>query len=129
MIPDQDNYYWRYAKTFSMIRGRTPSRAEFQASAVGKSWLAALEILEDSPEADATQAAQSTGQAAIAGNWEGQIKQLQAAVSERDAMLKSLQDNFNALQAKEASIDLTKLDAPEASLMVKIAAWFMGSKS
>lgn len=90
MIPDEDNYFYRYAKTFQMIRGRSPSREEFQISAVGKTWLTALEILEDSDEANDTQHAQDVGQLAIRDKWDQQIYGLQD-------QLKATNDKLNQI--------------------------------
>ena len=63
IIHDYDNEYGRWNKLFMQIRGRNASRDEFKASAVGQTWLHAMEILSDSTEADAaTSAADSLKQ-------------------------------------------------------------------
>lgn len=78
VIPDADNYYWRYGqKLAERLRGRQLSREEFRQHLVGKSDLTAIEILSDDPEADKAQDAQNLGFIAIRDNWEGQIKTLQ----------------------------------------------------
>ena len=55
-IKDTDAEYSRWKKTIMQIRGRTNdnvTRQEFRNAAVGRTWLQALEILSDNPEADA----------------------------------------------------------------------------
>jgi septal ring factor EnvC (AmiA/AmiB activator) len=52
MIPDQDNYYWRYNKAMQNIRGRQMTRDEFRKNFVGRSHLTMLEAMLDDPEAD-----------------------------------------------------------------------------
>lgn len=81
MIPDDDNDFARWSETFQMIRGRVPTREEFQASAVGRTWLSALEILEDSAEAAICQNWQSVGQVAVTDNWQKQIEDLTAELA------------------------------------------------
>lgn len=78
VIPDQDNYFARYSKTFKAIRGRNPSREEFRLNGVGLTWLKVLEILEDNSEADNAAQAQNVGQLAIQDQWQNQIYGLQA---------------------------------------------------
>lgn len=75
MVTDSDNEYWRWNKLAIQIRGRNEgfSRDEFRAAAVGKTWLRAMEILSDDPEADASERARRVGQVAVRDNWEGQI--------------------------------------------------------
>lgn len=88
MIPDEDNYFYRWVETFQMIRGRTPTRDEFRNNAVGLTWLKALELLEDDPEAQATQNAQNTGQKAIQEDWQGQIVELKKQLAAQGTVLK-----------------------------------------
>jgi septal ring factor EnvC (AmiA/AmiB activator) len=52
VIPDQDNYYWRYNKAMQNIRGRQMTREEFRKNFVGRSHLTMLEAMLDDPEAD-----------------------------------------------------------------------------
>lgn len=78
MIPDQDNYYWRFGQDLSMrIRGRALSREEFRKYIVGQSSLRAIEILSDDPEANAVQNWQNVGQVAVRDKWDKQIYTLQ----------------------------------------------------
>jgi len=53
MINDADNEYYRWNKLATQIRGRDLfSRQEFRNAAVGRTWLAAMEILSDDKEAN-----------------------------------------------------------------------------
>lgn len=106
MINDTDAEFWRWQITGKYIRGRVMSRDEFRAAAVGKSWLRALEILDDDVEANITQTTQEVGQVAIRDKWEQQINDLRAQLATR------------------TNIDLTTLQPAEASLLVKLAAFF-----
>lgn len=83
LIRDTDNEYGRWSKLFHQVRGRSGSRDEFRQSAVGRTWLNAIEILSDDPEADRAQDAQNVGQVAIRDNWQGQIESLQAKLEAR----------------------------------------------
>jgi septal ring factor EnvC (AmiA/AmiB activator) len=54
LIPDTDNYYWRFGKNLALrTRGRELSRLEFRTHIVNRTPLNAVEILSDDPEADA----------------------------------------------------------------------------
>jgi hypothetical protein len=76
MISDVDNEYGRWEKLGYQIRNRHLTRDEFRKSAVGNSWLTAMEALSDDPEADRATQAQEVGRVAVADNWEGQINSL-----------------------------------------------------
>jgi len=111
MISDTDNEFGRWSKTFQEIRGRLPTRAEFRASGVGQTWLKALEILEDDPEADNALHAQEVGQAAISGSWEGQITSLTNQVTTLNTHItdletnnKNLTDQIDVLNTEVASL-------------------------
>lgn len=54
MIQDSDNEFSRWRKLATQVRGRHQgfTRDEFRNSAVGRTWLQAIEILSDDPEAD-----------------------------------------------------------------------------
>lgn len=88
MIQDSDNEFWRWNKLFKAIRGRQASRAEFQAAAVGHTWLNAMEILSDNPEADAAEHAQEVGQVAVRDNWNQQITDLKNELAAGATVLK-----------------------------------------
>jgi hypothetical protein len=101
VIPDQDNYYWRYGqKTAQSIRGRQLSRAEFSKYIAGQTPTRALEILEDDPEAAAAANALTTGQVAVRDNWQGQIEASNKAKGE----LQTTIDQLN-VQVKQALAD------------------------
>ena len=87
MIQDKDNEYARWRDLGWRIRGREMSREEFRASAVGLTWLRAIEILSDGEEAASTQLAQDTGREALRTDWPGQIYGLQDQVKELSAKL------------------------------------------
>lgn len=80
-IHDTDNEYGRWNKLGVQIRGRELSRDEFRAAAVGKTWLQAMEILSDNPEADLATEAQNKGSQA----------QLDAAKATKDAAVTAAQ--------------------------------------
>jgi len=91
MIPDADNYYWRYGKKLaSQVRGRELTRAEFSKYIAGKSDLRAVEILSDDPEADVAQNWQNVGRVAVQDNWNGQITTLQNQVQDKDSQISDL---------------------------------------
>jgi phosphopantetheinyl transferase (holo-ACP synthase) len=52
VIPNADNYYGRYNKAMTRIRGRAMSRDEFNKFFVGNTDLRMLEAMLDDPEAD-----------------------------------------------------------------------------
>lgn len=81
IIPDADNYYWRYGQKLALqLRGRELSREEFRKFIVGRTDLQAVETLSDDVEADRAQGWQNLGQLATKDNWQGQIYTLQAQV-------------------------------------------------
>ncbi|WOI86004.1 hypothetical protein [Rhodococcus qingshengii] len=87
MISDKDNEYWRWNKLGQQIRGRSLTRAEFRKSAVGKTWLRAMEILSDDKEADKATDAQTVGAMAVKDKWQQQIYDLRAALNKSNAAL------------------------------------------
>jgi len=97
MIEDTDEAYNRWALTSKYIRSRVDknnqliplSREEFRKSAVGKTWLQAIEILEDGDEG--TLVTLQTGEDAQHGDWVGQIKSLQGVVVEKDEEIAKLE--------------------------------------
>lgn len=137
MIPDDDNYYWRWGKKAAMqIRGRELSRAEFSKYLAGQSGTRALEILSDDPEADRIQEAQTLGVLARKDNWQGQIYGLldqvkalgsRPTVEERDALVKQAQELQQSAknaedkaaaaveQARKDREELAKLEAERAA--------------
>lgn len=98
VIPDKDNYYARFSKLMSQIRGRDSfPRSEFQANFVGQPDFKMVEVLSDSKEAEAAVDYRKWGQMAKDDRWDLQIKQLQdenqrlkAATGEDSAQLNAL---------------------------------------
>lgn len=116
MIPDQDNFYWRYGqKTALAIRGRELSRDEFRKYLVGQSGTRAIEILSDDPEADKAQNWQNVGKQAVAENWKGTIE---TVTKDRDA---------KATQVGELTDTVAKKNTEIEELKQKLAA--QGSES
>lgn len=111
MIQDLDNEYGRWNKIGYQIRGRNLTRDEFRQYAVGKSWLNAMEILSDSPEADAATHSQELGQLATKDNWQNQIYTLQGQVKTDTA---NIQDLTAKLTTASAELD-TKLKAAQST--------------
>jgi hypothetical protein len=96
VITDADNEYARWEKLGYQVRGRHLKREEFRTSAVGRTWLNAVEILSDSEEADAATHAQEVGQTAVNDDWQGQIyglqDQLKAEQSKSVGLVNSVSD-------------------------------------
>jgi septal ring factor EnvC (AmiA/AmiB activator) len=115
MINDTDLEFARWNKLAYQVRGRNLSRDEFRASAVGQSWLRAIEILCDDPEAEATTRAQELGFIATLDNWQGQINSLSAEVQK--LVLNPTKPQLDAVQTQltacthAMSISQQKLDA------------------
>lgn len=107
VIADADNEYARWNKAGIAIRGRGLSRDEFRNAAVGKTWLQALEILSDNPEADAAQHAQEVGQVAVRDQWDKQIyglqDQLKAQKATSDGQIADLTKQIEALKKQLGS--------------------------
>jgi hypothetical protein len=104
VITNSDNEFGRWNDLFIRIRGRASTRDEFKSSAVGRTWLQAIEILTDgAPEAVHAQAAQELGEVALRDNWQGQIekllertRQLTAEATDKDAVIAELQARLAA---------------------------------
>lgn len=100
VIPDADNYYWRYGQKLAMrLRGRELSRDEFRKYIVGQTDLRAIEILSDDPEADRIQQAQDVGVIAVRDNWQGQI---QAASQAKVELQKTIDELTAAVQRAQS---------------------------
>ena len=112
MIQDYDNEFARWNKLFYQIRGRNATREEFRNSAVGKTWLRAMEILSDSPEADAATDYQNGGKVAKDGRWEQQITDLRnqrdAAVKDGDIWKNTASGLQQAVETKDKEIATLK---------------------
>jgi len=97
MIEDKDNQFRRWQKLARQIRGqrfdekgspRPFSRDEFKRSAVGQTWLRAMEILSDSEEADLNEQRAALGWKAERDNWRDQILSNKKRADEAEAKLK-----------------------------------------
>lgn len=117
VIPDQDNYYWRYNKAMQNIRGRQMTREEFRKNFVGRSHLTMLEAMLDNPEADkATDYRQwaLTNRASI----EKRVIDLQNMVADLDKKLKASSENVAALTKANEELN-TKVKNLESQLAVQ----------
>jgi hypothetical protein len=104
MIPDDDNYYWRFGQQLAtFVRGRQLSREEFRIYIVGQTPLKAVEILCDSSEANDTEHAQELGQLAIKDNWQGQIYGLQDTLQKQQSINNQLNQTVTQLQSNDAA--------------------------
>jgi predicted RNA-binding Zn ribbon-like protein len=102
MIPDADNYYWRYGqKLAERLRGRQLSRDEFRKYIVGRSDLTAIEILSDGEEADSVQDAQNVGMVAVRDNWQAQIQAAAQTKSDMQKTIDQLNETVSKLQADD----------------------------
>jgi hypothetical protein len=123
MIPDQDNYYWRYGqKTALAIRGRQLSREEFRHYLVGQTPTRALEILEDNPEADNALKALQLGQVAAKDNWQGQIYGLQDQLNSANTKIDELAKNPSKATLEDAQKELQACQATAQDLTAKLTA-------
>jgi hypothetical protein len=117
MIEDKDNEYWRWNKLGMQIRGRSLTRAEFRKSAVGKSWLRAMEILSDDKEANTATQMQDVGRLALKDKWQQQIYDLQDGLKKSNAALDSAK--------KQGATNTTELERQKklnSELIAKYAA-------
>lgn len=99
MIQDTDLEYARWEKLGRQIRRRSLTRQEFRDSAVGRTWLQAVEILSDDEEANEAAKDQEVGFVARRDNWEGQIygliaelKQMPQNTSDAEKKLQTIKD-------------------------------------
>lgn len=117
MITDTENEYGRWRKAFYQIRGRDGSRQEFRNAAVGRTWLSALEILSDDPEADFATNNQEVGKQAIADKWQQQIYDLQARTAELGKAIAVKDDEIKKLTAQLA------VQSNDTELLNGFGAW------
>lgn len=101
MIQDTEHEYVRWANLSKFVRGRANekrelvplTRDEFRKSAVGKTWLTAIEIMMDDPEANLALSALNLGVLAREDQWEKQIADLQSAkLTDAEKRLQSIKD-------------------------------------
>lgn len=124
VVNDLDNEFWRWSKLFYQIRGRAPSRLEFQQNAVGLSWLRAMEILSDSSEADAADDYMRWGMTAKNDHWDQQIYGLQAALKQAQDDLAAAQAQLQAMGSRptQAQLDAATKQLAEAKARADKAA-------
>lgn len=118
VIKDADNEYGRWAVLSQYIRGRYDrasnrllalSRKEFQASAVGRTWLKAIEILMDDTEARRNMQHLLIGKLAVADDWEGQINKLKTQVASLGK--RPTQEQLNKVTATAKQLEQSVVDA------------------
>jgi len=118
MIPDQDNYYWRWGKKNAFFfRGRELSREEFSKYIAGRGGTTATEILGDNPEADQTAADIRLGQLARKDNWQGQIYGLIDQVNNLNK--RPTAEQYAAIQKAAADLQTTTDNAVKESAQAK----------
>ena len=128
MINDSENEYARWNKLFIQIRGRNAGRDEFRASAVGRQWLTAMEILSDDVEANRNVESAQVGRKAQSEDWAGQIATLRGQVDTLNTsvinLTKGLEDIKNEMASQEQAFtsDLAQRDAVIANLQKKLDA-------
>lgn len=116
-IADTDSEFNRWNKLFVQIRGRNASRDEFRAAAVNRTWLAAMEILSDNPEADAATNAPINGNEIV--------KQLDAENAELKKKLELLDDFYNENKVDEPE-KLEVPGKPKAGIIDKLLMLLFG---
>lgn len=117
VIPDQDNYYWRYNKAMQNIRGRQMSREEFRKNFVGRSHLTMLEAMLDDPEADKATDFQQwalTNRASITKQVTDQANQ----IKDLQTKLTASSDNVAALTKANEELN-TRVKNLEAQLAIQ----------
>lgn len=121
MIPDQDNYYWRWGKKNAFFfRGRELSREEFSKYIAGRNGTTATEILGDNPEADQTAGDIRLGQLARRDNWQGQIYGLIDQVN--NLKTRPTKEQLDAITKQAADLQATTDNATKESAEAKAAA-------
>lgn len=108
MIVNDDNNYARFNKLHMQVRGRPVDRATFNAF-VGKSWLTAIEVFSDDPEANQHEQNATIGAIAVKDNWQQQIYTLQDQNKELQGQVASLAKQVKELQAQVGNNGDTQL--------------------
>lgn len=101
MIKDTDNEYGRWNKLGFQIRGRNLTRSEFRKSAVGLTWLRAMEILSDNPEADRAFAYQVQGV---------EVPRLKEEIAKRDKLIAEIQKKAELSDSLQKKIEQLESD-------------------
>ncbi len=117
VIPDQDNYYWRYNKAMQNIRGRQMTREEFRKNFVGQTHLRMLEAMLDDPEADKATDFQQWALANRA-SIEKRVIDLQNMVADLDKKLKASSENVAAITKANEELN-AKVKNLESQLAVQ----------
>jgi hypothetical protein len=120
IIPDQDNWYFRFNKLMVQIRGRECSREEFRKNFVGVEVFKMVEILSDSSEADAATDFQNWGRTAKTDRWDQQIYTLQDQVRALTTGLQTSNQNLIALQTQLKEMGDRPTTAQYKELQAKI---------
>jgi septal ring factor EnvC (AmiA/AmiB activator) len=105
MIKDADNEYGRWKKLAYQIRGRNLTRTEFIGSAVGRSWLQAMETLSDDKEADRNTKDAEIGKKARVEEWQSAHRDATKLTSQLIKMETELVSMTNKAKAKQAEVD------------------------
>lgn len=108
MIVNDDNNYARFNKLHMQVRGRPVDRATFNAF-VGQSWLHAIEVFSDDPEANQHEQNANIGALAVKDNWQQQIYTLQDQNKTLQAQVDSLAKQVKELQAQVGNNGDTQL--------------------
>lgn len=108
MIVNDENNYARFNKLHMQVRGRPVNRATFNAF-VGSSWLHAIEVFSDDPEADQHAHNADIGAIAVKDNWQQQIYTLQDQNKALQSQVDSLAKQVKELQAQVGNNGDTQL--------------------
>lgn len=108
MIVNDENNYARFNKLHMQVRGRPVDRATFNAF-VGSSWLHAIEVFSDDPEANQHEQNANIGALAVKDNWQQQIYTLQDQNKVLQAQVDSLAKQVKDLQAQVGNNGDTQL--------------------
>lgn len=116
VIPDQDNWFYRFNKLMVQVRGREISREEFRKNFVGVEPFRMVEIVCDSDEADRSTDDQNLGKLAKADNWQGQINDLTARLAASEQALRNREQ-----QADQFTKQVSDLTAQVDKLTIQVS--------
>lgn len=135
VIPDQDQWYSRFRKLMQQIRGRDMTREEFRKNFVGVQPFHMVEIVSDSPEADAATALSGQLQAKL-NDIQGTINQLNQTITEATADDKTTKTQLQDALSKAGLLttqletahdqikDLQSKPAEDTKLLDSFGEWF-----
>jgi hypothetical protein len=132
MIQDTDLEYARWKKLAQQIRGEQHNftRDEFRTNAVGRTWLNAIEILSDDPEADRAQRWMEVGRTAVTDDWEQQIHSLQdqlnAVKQQVDELKKALAIKDSTITDLESKLATSGADTSNLNALGVALRWLIG---